>query len=286
MISSLTGRSLAAALLAYFIGAPSFAAEKSAQPMAEVMTTKAGVRYGIWPARPSAPAPTLFVLASTIEGTLNDTYYRQSANKLSTLGYLCVSIDLPCHGQEVREGEPPQIQGWCYRCEHGEDIMADVTKRLSAVLDELISTGMTDPQRIAVCGTSRGGFTSLHFAAADPRVKAVVALAPPADLNALREFQKSEKREMAERLALKNLADKLIGRPIWLIIGDRDERVGTDLLISFARTTTAAALAKKAPSWIELRVVPEPGGHRIPPGTADLAADWIHQTLNHPPVAK
>ena len=167
-------------------------------PQAQVLTTKTGVRFGIWPAKPQSPAPTLFLLANSIEGTLNDLYFRQSGNMLAKQGYLCVSVDLPCHGQERRKGEPAELVGWRRRCELGDDFVADVTKRCSAVLDELIATGLTDAEKIAVCGTSRGGFMGMHFAAADPRVKCVVAFGLLTDMTVLREFNGIERRELAQ----------------------------------------------------------------------------------------
>ena len=61
--------------------------------------TSNGVEYGLWGKAKTKPAPVLFVLASTIDSTLGDPYYRQCGNELAELGYLCVSIDLPGHAK-------------------------------------------------------------------------------------------------------------------------------------------------------------------------------------------
>ena len=121
---------------------------------------------------------------------------------------------------------------------------------------------------MAACGTSRGGFAALHFAAADPRVKCVAAFAPVTDLGALTEFRGAEQNPLVARLALEHRADDLAGRAIWLIIGDRDDRVGTDNVIRFARSVTAASLKNGETAHVTLHVVPEPKGHTTPAGAA------------------
>lgn len=248
-------------------------------PKAQVLTTKTGVRYGIWPEKPATPAPTLFIFAGTIKDSLDKVYYRQSGNQLAKQGYLCVTVELPCHGQELRSGEPNGIEGWRFRIEKGEDPIAEMTARFTKVLDELIETKLTDPEKIAACGTSRGGYAAAHFAAADPRVKAVAAFAPLTDLLVLEEFKLLEKRELADRLALRHLADKLAGRAVWLIIGDQDDRVSTDESIVFCRAVTAASLKQNKPALVDLHVVSEPQGHTTPAGAAELAAPWIARQL-------
>ncbi|HSI64070.1 MAG TPA: alpha/beta fold hydrolase [Candidatus Saccharimonadia bacterium] len=263
------------------------AAEPAASdgPVALLLTTKSSIRYGIWPEKPQSPAPTVFILANSIEGTLNSAYYRQSGNLLAKHGYICVSVDLPSHGQELREGEKEGMAGWRKRCEQGENFVEDAVKRFSAVLDELVETKVTDPTKIAACGTSRGGFMALHFAAADPRVGCVVTFGQLTDMTVLREFQGITPREMADQLALQHYTKRLAGRAIWMVIGDRDERVGTDLVISFARSVTNESLKAKLPALVELHVLAEPRGHSVPAGTADQAAEWILRQMEKPSTA-
>lgn len=246
---------------------------------AQVLTTNSGVRYGIWPKKPIKPAPTLFIFAGSIEESLNTPYFRQSGNQLAKQGYLCVSVDLPCHGPVVRKGEPAGIAGWRARCEKGEDFVAEATLRFRSVLDELIESKLADPERIAACGTSRGGFMAVHFAAADPRVKALAAFAPVTDLMVLSEFQSLEKRDLVDRVSLKSQAEKLAGRAVWVIIGDRDARVSTDESIAFCRAVTAASLKRNQPALVDLHVISEPQGHTTPKGADELAADWILRQL-------
>ncbi len=264
--------------LVLFVCTSSFAQEP--ERAVRIHKTSGGVEFGSWGELPQKPAATLIILASTIEETLGNAYYRQSGNELSKKGYLLISIDLPCHGKQHRSGEPNGLAGWPYRSAKGENFVDQTNKRLSTILDYLIKQGHTDPQKIAICGTSRGGYLALQFAAYNARVKAVAAFAPVTDLTALREFHGIEKNELVQSLALINQAEKLAGRPVWIVIGDRDERVGTDHAIELARRITKVSLAKKIDSKVEFHVLAEPLGHTVPKGSAERAAVWINHQLN------
>jgi len=86
-------------VLAGFLSeAPASDVEKTRR--VEMHETESGVQFGSWGNLPTTPSPTLIVLASTLDGTLGDAYFRQCGNELSANGYLLVSIDLPCHGKQ------------------------------------------------------------------------------------------------------------------------------------------------------------------------------------------
>lgn len=263
------------------------AAEPANAAVTRLKTTD-GVEYGTWGPLAKKPAPTLFLLASTIEGTLEEPYFRQCGNELAELGYLLVSIDLPCHGTQTTEGQPAGLNGWGHRVGNGEDIVAEANVRLSKVLDHLITTGLTDPLQVAAAGTSRGGFLAIHFAAHDPRVKAAAGFAPVTDLAALKEFHATPEHPLVKKLSLKNQAEKLAGRPVWIVIGDVDDRVGTHHAIELASRLSALAKEKKVASNVDLHVISEPRGHTTPTGSSKLAAEWIHRHLtgkSFPPAA-
>lgn len=252
-------------------------ATEAIAPGIELHVTKTGVRYGIW-SRPAQPAaPTLFLIANSIEETLGSVHFRQAGNFLAPEGWLCVSVDLPAHGPDIQPGQRSGLAGWRERLDHGDTLVPAITTRLSQVLDELIARGLTDPRRIAAVGTSRGGFIALHFAAADLRVKAVAAFAPVTDLAALTEFRGAEDDPLVRSLALGLQVKALAGRAVWLTIGDRDTRVGTDLAIQFARRLTTASLENQQPALVDLHVVAEPRGHSLPAGSAEDAARWLRK---------
>lgn len=244
------------------------------------MQTSDGIEFGIWPGRPLQPAPTLIILATTVQGTLGQSYYRQCGNQLAEHGFLCVSVDLPCHGSQKRPDEPEGIAGWRYRCDHQENFISDLNQRLSAVLTWMIEQKLTDPERIAVCGTSRGGYSALQFAASDSRIRCVAAFAPVTDLSKLSEFQGAENNPLVQALSIENSAPQLTGRSVWVTIGDRDLRVSTDSAIRFARQVTEQSLAAKMSPDVDLHVVAEPKGHTTPAGAPEMAATWILRKLS------
>lgn len=247
----------------------------------QVGQTPSGLRYGLWGAGTSGPAPVLIILSSTIEESLGSDYFRQCGTELAEKhGFLCVSIDLPAHGPQQRVDERHGLDGWRDRANRAEDFVAENNARLREVLDHLIAQGYADPTCIAACGTSRGGFMALQYAATDPRVKCVAAFAPVTDLTALREFEGAESSALVQSLVLTQQAEALATRPLWVVIGDRDARVSTDAAISFVRAVTAAALSRGLNPQAEIHVLFEPKGHTTPPGSPAKAAAWIAARLS------
>ncbi|MGE0605870.1 MAG: alpha/beta hydrolase family protein [Pirellulales bacterium] len=239
-----------------------------------ILTTPAGLRFGLEGAKPDKPAPTLLVLGSSIEATLGNDVYNKIGRLAAEQGWISVGIDLPCHGQEHHEGTPEGLSGWAARLQQGQDFMAEHVARCKALVDYLIEQGYADPERIAVAGTSRGGFSALHYAAADPRVRCTVAFAPVADLTILREFAGLDEHELTRSLDLSRQSAALAERPLWICIGNNDERVGTDSIISFSREVTAAAVRLQIPPDTELHVMTS-RGHTIHPTAHDEAAAWL-----------
>lgn len=249
---------------------------KSNPPSKSVAKAKTsdGIEFGMWGRRKGVRQPVLIVLGSAIDQVLESQYYRQCGSLLSAeSGWLCVSVDLPCHGTRVRSGEAAGLDGWRQRVEKGENFVAPFNGRLSSVLDHLIGRGIADPERIAICGTSRGGYLAVQFAAHDKRVGAAVGFAPVTDLRALSEFRGMENSPLAGKLSLEHQAASLAKRHVWMVIGDRDERVSTDRAIACARRFSAARV------HTAFHLLPEPRGHTTPKGAARLAADWIESVF-------
>ena len=253
----------------------------SAKPKVQLLHTPDGIEFGIWgEVKREAPAPTLIILATTVSNTLNSEYYRQCGNQLAKRGYICVSIDLPCHGDQRIDGEPEGLPGWSHRAARNLDFVLEFNNRLSKVLDHLVNQGMSDPEKIAACGTSRGGFLALHWAIHDSRVKCVAGFAPVTDLSVLREFKLTSEYQLVKKLNLINRAKDLASRKVWILIGDQDKRVGTDYAVQLARAISKQSQKQKLPSGVTLHVLPEPRGHTIPSGAARMAFDWVLQELS------
>jgi dienelactone hydrolase len=245
----------------------------------EHLKTCKGVAFGLIRA-PQKHAPTLFVLCScTIDTALDDRFAGRCAKIMLDKGFNCVSIDIPCHGAEHRADEPAGLDGWSFRAKHKEDFVSESNDRLSGVLDYLIERRIADPEKVAVCGTSRGGFLALHFAAHDKRVRCTAAFAPVTDLRALREFRGQTNDPFVSDLSLQSNVERLAGHPAWIVIGDQDDRVGTDLAMEFSRSLTKVSLRQQKPSRGELHVLNEPRGHTLPDHVSEDAAAWICEQM-------
>ncbi|MBI1899737.1 MAG: alpha/beta fold hydrolase [Planctomycetia bacterium] len=242
-------------------------------PKIHLLQTPAGIKFGLVGEQGGKPAPTLFIFANDIKTTLGNEAYAKAGRILAKEGCLSVALDLPCHGEDRREGEPAGLDGWQRRIDKGDPVIPAFVERCSAVLDHLVQEGYTDDNRVAACGTSRGGFIALHFAAAEPRIKCVAAFAPVTDLALLREFADC-KSEGVPKLALAASAEKFAGRPVWITIGNDDQRVGTDAAIKLTRAIVESSRAAKKPPLVELHVSTA-AGHRTHPTAHDEAAAWI-----------
>jgi pimeloyl-ACP methyl ester carboxylesterase len=235
--------------------------------------TPAGTAFALLAAT-SLPAPTLLVCAGGAEETLTHEIYGRTGRHLQAQGWNVISLDLPCHGADQREGEPEGLAGWRARIEKGENFVADWCRRVDDVLGYLVEQGIADPAGLMADGTSRGGFLACHAAAANPRLRAVAAFAPVTDLLTLREFAGMENDPLTQQLTLVNQADALADRAVWIIIGNDDERVGTDQAMELSRRLVRAAVERGLEPQVTLHVLPVPG-HTSKPEWHDLAAAWI-----------
>lgn len=266
-------------ILSVALLAPSIA--RAAEERKETVThetTPGGVEFGIRGTPTTKPAPTLIVLSGTIDDALLNPAFTQAGKFLAPQGYLLVSIDLPCHGEPLKEGFSGLV-GWAERAKTGDDFAQEFNKRMSEVLDQLTAEGLTDPERIAACGTSRGGFLAIRFMAHDKRVKCAAGFSPVTDLRRLSEFGIAASVPFVAEMSLEGHVEELKGKPVFIVIGDRDERVGTDSAIQFARKLSAAALKADIPSEVALHVLSQPEGHTTPEGGDLIGARWIYKIL-------
>ncbi len=242
---------------------------------ASVMRTPSGIEFGMLGEKGPAPAPTLFVFAKEYEPTLASAYHNGIGAILRKHGYISVSLSLPYH-------PGGGLSSWADAVKRGENIVSEFTQKVSEVLDYLVKEGYTDPEKTAVVGLSRGGFMAMHIAAADPRFKCVMSIAPVTDLRALSEFDGMEDNELASALSLANVADKLAERSVWISIGNNDKRVNSDKAIELTRKVVAEAKAANNPERrfldIELHVLPwagHGGGNKNDDINNAMPAQWL-----------
>ena len=245
--------------------------------------TSTGVPYGIigHELASRSPAPTLFIFANTLDAMQKELVYTEVARLLAPEGWISVILEPPCHGEDARDDEPKQLDGWRYRVENGQPFLDAFNARATTVLDELIQQKLTDPDRVAACGTSRGGFVAYHFAAAEPRIKAVAGISPVTRLTALREFSTTTQPGKVEPLNAINLAPKLAGKAVWLSIGNNDARVSTDDAIAFTRAVVAASARADSPNAlipVDL-IVARSSGHSKIDQAHELLAKWLQEQL-------
>jgi dienelactone hydrolase len=240
----------------------------------KILKTKNGYRIGLLGSKGTSPAPTLFIFAGGIEEALGVVHYNRVGKLLAREGYLCVSLDMPCHGTDSKDSDDRGLTGWRKRLEKGEKLVGRFVARAARVLDYLVKEKYTDPKQVCVCGTSRGGFMALHFAAADPRVKCVAGCAPVTNLLAVSEFDGLQNNTEIKELSLSNNADKLAGRAVWICIGNNDLRVSTEEVIAYCRKLVKVAVERNKPANVELHVMPVKG-HRVHATAPEEVARWI-----------
>ena len=274
MFGSLAPKLLIGFLIQVMLSLEAFSQSSHVSLTPTIIHTSSGVRYGILGESGMDPAPTLFVFSGSLEDSLTHPIYSQCCSILRKKGFVCVSLDLPCHGQDVRTGDPEGLKGWSHRIRQGEDIMVDLVSRSSAVLDDLISRGVSTPDCILASGTSRGGFSAIHFAIGDDRVHSVAALSPVTDPRVLQEFSDLQENGLAQSLSLVEQVRKLAGKNLWLVIGNQDERVSTRKAVELALEVSLAASRNRIRSGVELHVEPAEG-HRVPAGAYQRAAEWL-----------
>jgi dienelactone hydrolase len=222
--------------------------------------------------RTNRPQPTLFVFAGTRADTLNPSQmYNDVGRILVDKKWLVVTLDLPCHGSDRREGEPDSLDGWRHRHNNGEDFIGAFNVKCSAVLDWLLANRYTKPAQVYVAGTSRGGFLAMHWACHDKRVKGVAAFAPVTTTLALSEYANSTfPLPVIPSMSLTNYAQKLSGVPVKMWFGPADERVGTQNALALVGAVQAQYLYADFDCRIQPAI-----NHTVPHNAHEEAAEWF-----------
>ena len=106
-------------------------------PALSTLRTAGGTAFSMMPAT-TRPAPLLLLLASTGADTLTTLPYGRTGHLLADKGWAVVSLDLPCHGADRRDGEPVELAGWTARIGKGENIVAAFQQRVNDVVRHLV----------------------------------------------------------------------------------------------------------------------------------------------------
>ena len=168
----------------------------------------------------------LINLASDRDSALNNYDNCQAADIFLENGHRVLSFDLPNHGERINK-YGSGIEGMRNAFAAGHNPFEMFLEDSREVVDECIKRGLATAYRIAVSGISRGGYLAMRLMAADSRISQAVAFSPVTDWTILNEFSQHRQDEAALRLNLSSYIHGLVGKPVFMCIGNHDDRVGT-----------------------------------------------------------
>ncbi|MBM3290766.1 MAG: alpha/beta fold hydrolase, partial [Candidatus Hydrogenedentes bacterium] len=199
-------------------------------------------------------------------------------------GHRAASFDLPNHGDRVN-AHGQQIEGMRNAFAAGDDPFAAFVADGRAVIDACIARGIAKPGRIAVAGTSRGGYMALRLLSGDERIAAAAAFAPVTDWRELREFAADRENADVANLQLVHFVPGMIGKQVFIAIGKTDTRVSTQHCQEFADALIAAnAKAARAPALVEFHLTDDPGHSCADEWYERGRAALLQATLSGPPA--
>ncbi len=225
----------------------------------------------------SAPA-LLLTFSGTRQMSTGRHPYDMAAKAFTDAGHYALSFDLPCHGDRI-DAHGEGIAGFCADLVSGGDPFARFVADGKAAIDACLERGVGSSGKILAYGISRGGYCALRLAAADPRIRGVASIAPVTDWRVLREFADVRDRPEVEATILDPFAPALAHRSVFLIIGNRDGRVGTHCCLRFATRLFEAEAGQNA-SASELRVLNAPG-HGLPDEGYLAGAEFLLRVCDH-----
>lgn len=232
------------------------------------------------PSLEAGPLPAVFYFALSAKDSLTLDPFNQPVSFLSQFPLRIFSMDLPFHTPE----EPPTeaMRGWANALAQGDNLIAPFIEKVAQMIQKLIHQNIILPQRIGVCGLSRGGFIATHVAASISEVRAILGFSPVTTLSSLREFENLERNSLIHSLDLHACIPQLIDRPLRFYIGNRDVRVGTRRCFEFIEALTEANFQSKIRSpHVEMVISPSIGHHGH--GTSQIifhqGAAWLAKEL-------
>lgn len=221
----------------------------------------------------------LLSFAADKETSLDCEPYNLTAKQFLESGHRVLSFDLPSHGSFIDEnGEG--IQGFRNAFIWGKNSFELFLKDALTVIDHCIVEGLAQSGRIVVSGTSRAGYLALRLLAADARVAAAAVYAPVTDWRDLTEFAAERERDDLAATRLSEFADGMVGRPIFIVIGNHDERVSTASCCQFYLDLVVANRGQgKDDSHLNFQIQDVPG-HASQPARYLAGADFLLQAVS------
>ncbi len=211
--------------------------------------------------------------------------YCSPAEHFLAQGHRVISFDLPAHGDRVGI-HGSDITGLRNALVAGEDPFMALVEDGKGVIGECIRRGWARPGRIAVSGSSRGGYMALRMLAADDRIAAGAGFAPVTDWSLLREFSADREREDVRALGLARFVQGMIGKHVYLAIGSEDERVGTESCRQFHAVLVKVNEETMHDASLAELLLTEDKGHSVNDGAyeqgRELLLKWVTQERPSP----
>jgi dienelactone hydrolase len=181
-------------------------------------------------------------------------------------GLAVLALDAQCHGDRIASnefspvnhyrdpalGEAPR-KGYFTQ----QDIYVQTVRDYRRAIDYLQSRGEISKDRIGVLGYSMGGTQTFSLVGVDPRIRAAVAVAVPAEKNKF------------SPIAPQNFVSGIAARPFLTIIGRRDELCPLE---------HAQALQRLLPEATSRQILYD-APHKLPADWVPHAVEWLKKYL-------
>ena len=222
------------------------------------------------------PLPAVFYFALTAEQSLTLAPINSPAAYLSLKKVRIFSWSLFAH-DNITDPKESMIL-WAKALKDNSPFVSDFVETAQNNLSYLIQKKWVKEDAIAACGLSRGGFLSTHWAASDPRIKALVGFAPLINVHSRGVFAELINSSFARSLDLIHLKDKLSKTHIGYYTGNHDQSTGTMPVMELVKAISDAAYTKKIRSpQTHLFVYPSIGhkGHGTAPHVFYSGTEFI-----------
>jgi dienelactone hydrolase len=181
-------------------------------------------------------------------------------------GFAVLALDAQCHGDRIAQNDFAPVNHYVDKETGGnqrkgyfsqQEIYFQTTRDYRRAIDYLETRSEIDKARIGAIGYSMGGAQTFLLTGVEPRIKASVAVAAPAD--------KSKWSPIAPQNFIHGIGD----RPFLTIIGRSDELCSLEY-------------ALKLQTMIESRTKDQvlfDAGHKLPPDYVPHAIEWVKKHL-------